>query len=88
MNVRVFTTEPIDLGDGPATDFVFVSAKHHVDRESGALHIQTDLPGAAGGNVASFAGGQWRAVVRGDVIEQPRDSDTGPLVLSVIGGAE
>ena len=74
MNVTVITKEPMDFGWGEDTRIEFTDAKYHVekDEEGGRLHVQAQ---GQDGNVASFQRGEWRCVIKGDIVENPAAAD-------------
>jgi len=72
MNTIVLSVEPLDFGAGPQVRHTFVECTHHID--GGTLHIVSQDPRVKG-NVAGFAPGEWRGVVRGTVVQAMRRED-------------
>lgn len=72
MNTIVLTVNEMDFGAGMQRRHTFVGCTHHID--AGTLHIVSQEQGQKG-NVAAFAPGEWRGVVRGTVLRAMKAAD-------------
>lgn len=69
-NLTVLLAQPMDFGGGgPDTRIEFVDAKFHVNDGSGILYVVREAGAPDAGNIASFRADEWRAVVRGTIVQ-------------------